>query len=65
MRHSCTGLLVILFLAFAACSPKTSGPVVETIGDLVTKTEAELLKLKNFGKTSLKEVKKKLAEHLG
>lgn len=35
---------------------------IETIGDLVTKTESELLKLKNFGKTSLKEVKKKLAE---
>jgi DNA-directed RNA polymerase subunit alpha len=35
---------------------------IETIGDLVTKSEADLLKLKNFGKTSLKEVKKKLAE---
>jgi DNA-directed RNA polymerase subunit alpha len=35
---------------------------IETIGDLVTKSEPDLLKLKNFGKTSLKEVKKKLAE---
>jgi len=35
---------------------------IETIGDLVTKNDTELLKLKNFGKTSLKEVKKKLAE---
>ncbi|HLG41845.1 MAG TPA: DNA-directed RNA polymerase subunit alpha [Planctomycetota bacterium] len=35
---------------------------IETIGDLVTKGDTELLKLKNFGKTSLKEVKKKLAE---
>ncbi len=35
---------------------------IETIGDLVIKTEPELLKLKNFGKTSLREVKKKLAE---
>lgn len=36
---------------------------IETIGDLVSKTEPDLLKLKNFGKTSLKEVKRKLAEH--
>jgi DNA-directed RNA polymerase subunit alpha len=38
------------------------GEKIETIGDLVTKSEPDLLKLKNFGKTSLKEVKKKLAE---
>lgn len=36
---------------------------IETIGDLVTKQEGDLLKLKNFGKTTLKEVKKKLSEH--
>lgn len=39
-----------------------TGEKIETVGDLVTKTESDLLKLKNFGKTSLKEVKKKLAE---
>ncbi|MBK6941056.1 MAG: DNA-directed RNA polymerase subunit alpha [Planctomycetes bacterium] len=35
---------------------------VATVGDLVRKTEADLLKIKNFGKTSLKEIKKKLAD---
>jgi DNA-directed RNA polymerase subunit alpha len=34
-----------------------------TIGDLLTHTEAELLALKNFGLTSLSELKSKLAEH--
>jgi DNA-directed RNA polymerase subunit alpha len=33
-----------------------------TVGDLTTKTEAELLAAKNFGQTSLNEVKQKLAE---
>jgi DNA-directed RNA polymerase subunit alpha len=33
---------------------------LQTIGDVVTRTEGELLKLKNFGKTSLQEIKKKL-----
>lgn len=33
-----------------------------TIGDLVRKTEDELLQLRSFGKTSLTEVKSKLAE---
>ena len=33
-----------------------------SVGDLVRKTEADLLKIKNFGKTSLKEIKKKLAD---
>lgn len=33
-----------------------------TVGDLVNKTEAELLAAKNFGQTSLNEVKQKLAE---
>ncbi len=35
---------------------------IETIGELVSRTEAELLKVRNFGKTSLREVKKKLAD---
>ena len=34
-----------------------------TIGDLVVKTEAELLAAKNFGQTSHNEIKAKLAEH--
>lgn len=33
-----------------------------TLGDLVNKTEAELLATKNFGQTSLNEIKAKLAE---
>jgi len=35
---------------------------IRTMKDLITKTEAELLALRNFGKTSLKEVKERLAE---
>ncbi|HHT9110217.1 MAG TPA: DNA-directed RNA polymerase subunit alpha [Candidatus Brocadiaceae bacterium] len=35
---------------------------IGTVGDLVTKTEEQLLDIKNFGKTTLKEVKKKLAQ---
>lgn len=35
---------------------------LNTIGDLITKTEAELLAAKNFGQTSLNEVKQKLGE---
>ena len=35
---------------------------IETIGDLVMKTEAELMGVKNFGMTSLVEIKEKLAE---
>jgi DNA-directed RNA polymerase subunit alpha len=34
---------------------------VQTIGDLATRTEAELMGVKNFGATSLVEVKEKLA----
>ena len=33
---------------------------IKTIGELVTKEEDELLELKNFGKTTLVEIKKKL-----
>ena len=35
---------------------------IETLEDLVTHSESDLLKLRNFGKTSIREVKKKLAE---
>jgi DNA-directed RNA polymerase subunit alpha len=35
---------------------------IQTIGDLVARTEAELLGIKNFGLTSLNEIKDKLAE---
>jgi DNA-directed RNA polymerase subunit alpha len=35
---------------------------IETIGDLCEKSEADLLATKNFGQTSLTEVKQKLAE---
>lgn len=36
---------------------------INTIGELVQKEEVELLKLRSFGKTSLREVKRKLADH--
>lgn len=35
---------------------------LKTIGDLVAKTESDLLKVRNFGKTSLREIKKKLSD---
>ena len=35
---------------------------IETVGQLATMTEAELLKIRSFGKTSLREVKRKLTE---
>jgi DNA-directed RNA polymerase subunit alpha len=35
---------------------------VQTVGDLAAKSEAELLTVKNFGQTSLDEVKAKLGE---
>lgn len=35
---------------------------IETIGQLVKLTEADLLKLRSFGKTSLREIKRKLAD---
>ncbi|MHC4626099.1 MAG: DNA-directed RNA polymerase subunit alpha [Planctomycetota bacterium] len=34
----------------------------QTIGDLVKMTEADLLKIRSFGKTSLREIKRKLAD---
>ena len=36
---------------------------VETLGDLIAKTEAELLACRNFGQTSLNEVRQRLAEY--
>jgi DNA-directed RNA polymerase subunit alpha len=36
---------------------------IETIGDLVTKTEHELASIPNFGKKSIEEVKETLAQH--
>lgn len=36
---------------------------IETLGDLIEKTEAELLAAKNFGQTSLNEIKQRLEEH--
>jgi DNA-directed RNA polymerase subunit alpha len=36
---------------------------IETIGDLVTKSEAELAAIPNFGKKSIEEVKETLASH--
>src|SRR5205814_1646260 len=36
---------------------------IETIGDLVTKTENELAAIPNFGKKSIEEVKETLASH--
>ncbi|MEO1008822.1 MAG: DNA-directed RNA polymerase subunit alpha C-terminal domain-containing protein [Planctomycetota bacterium] len=35
---------------------------IQTLGDLVSRTEAELMGVKNFGATSLSEVKQRLAE---
>jgi DNA-directed RNA polymerase subunit alpha len=35
---------------------------ITTVGDLARRTEAQLLEIRNFGKTSLKEIKKKLDE---
>ena len=35
---------------------------VKTIGELVALTEDEVLEIRNFGRTTLKEVKKKLAQ---
>jgi len=35
---------------------------IKLIGDLVTRTEAEMLKTKNFGRKSLNEIKDLLAE---
>jgi DNA-directed RNA polymerase subunit alpha len=36
---------------------------IQTLGDLATRTEAELMGVKNFGATSLHEIKEKLADY--
>jgi len=35
---------------------------IATIGELVRKTESDLLRLRSFGKTSLREIRRKLAD---
>jgi len=35
---------------------------VETVGQLVQMTDADLLKIRSFGKTSLREIKRKIAD---
>ena len=35
---------------------------IQTVGQLVKLTEADLLKIRSFGKTSLREVRRKLAD---
>ncbi|MCK4277364.1 MAG: DNA-directed RNA polymerase subunit alpha, partial [Phycisphaerae bacterium] len=35
---------------------------IETVGQLVNMTEAQLLEIRSFGKTSLREVKRKLSD---
>ena len=35
---------------------------VRTVGELVRMSEADLLKVRSFGKTSLREIKRKLAD---
>ena len=47
--------------ALATTASSASG--VETIGDLISKTEAELSAIPNFGKKSIEEVKENLAAH--
>lgn len=40
-----------------------AGQQINTIGDLISMSEKELLNVRNFGQTSLNEVKEKLTEH--
>lgn len=40
-----------------------SGAKIETIGELVSKSEAEMLKFRNFGKKSLEEIMQKLKKY--
>ena len=35
---------------------------IETVGQLVKLSESELLKIRSFGKTSLREIRRKLAD---
>lgn len=52
----------VLDLSVRASNCLASANIV-TIGDLMKFDDAALLKLRSFGKTSLREVKRKLAEH--
>ena len=36
---------------------------IQSLGDLATRTEAELMGVKNFGATSLSEIREKLTEY--
>jgi DNA-directed RNA polymerase subunit alpha len=36
---------------------------IGSLGELASRTEAELMGVKNFGQTSLVEIKEKLAQH--
>jgi DNA-directed RNA polymerase subunit alpha len=36
---------------------------ITTLGELAARTEAELMGVKNFGQTSLEEIKQKLTQH--
>jgi DNA-directed RNA polymerase subunit alpha len=45
------------------CSNCLAAAKIDTIGDLVSKTENEMLKFKNFGKKSLEEITKLLDEY--
>ena len=35
---------------------------IQTVGELVRMTEADLLKIRSFGKTSLREIRRKLSD---
>ena len=35
---------------------------IRTVGELVKMTEADLLKIRSFGKTSLREIRRKLSD---
>jgi DNA-directed RNA polymerase subunit alpha len=41
-------------------SNSLEGEGIQTVGELVARTEDELMTIKNFGRTSLKEIQKQL-----
>ncbi len=55
-----TSLLELEFSVRASNCLEASS--IETVGQLVKLTEADLLKLRSFGKTSLREIKRKLSD---
>lgn len=61
MRQKLTLTIAQLELSVRATNCLQSAKV-DTVAELVQKTEADLLKLRSFGKTSLREVKRKLAD---